>query len=88
MANVVKSEEEKGKPVLKIFLRYTERGEAVIREIKRVSKPGRRAYLKKTEIPRHKGGLGMHILSTSRGMMSDIQARREQLGGELICSVF
>jgi small subunit ribosomal protein S8 len=77
-----------GKPVLKIFLRYDRHGGPVIREVRRVSRPGRRVYVKKNNIPRQRGGLGVYIISTSRGMLSDAGARKAGLGGELICSVF
>lgn len=78
-----------GKPVLKIFLRYHGNARApIIREIKRLSRPGRRLYVKKDDIPVVRGGLGIVVVSTSRGMMSDRMARSQGLGGELVCSVF
>lgn len=70
-----------------IFLKYGPRKEKVIQEIKRVSRPGRRAYFRWNEIPRVLGGLGIGIISTSRGVMTDKQARRQRLGGEFICAV-
>ena len=60
----------------------------MIREIKRVSKPGRRVYSRASSIPRIQNGLGLSILSTSKGVMSDIDARKNNLGGEIICRVF
>jgi small subunit ribosomal protein S8 len=60
----------------------------VIREIKRVSTPGRRVYSKIRELPRHFNGLGISILSTPRGVMSDAEARAANVGGEVICRVF
>ena len=75
------------KPTLTITLKYFE-GRPVIEEIKRVSRPGLRQYKGKGEIPVVKGGLGIIILSTNKGMMSDRAARAAGLGGELLCSVF
>ena len=75
------------KPTLTITLKYLE-GRPVIEEIKRVSRPGLRQYKGKDEIPVVKGGLGIIILSTNKGMMSDRAARAAGLGGELLCSVF
>ena len=75
------------KPTLTITLKYFE-GRPVIEEIKRVSRPGLRQYKGKDEIPVVKGGLGIIILSTNKGMMSDRAARAAGLGGELLCSVF
>jgi small subunit ribosomal protein S8 len=72
---------------LKIELKYVD-GEPVIREIARVSKPGRRVYSKIAELPRVYNGLGISILSTPRGVMSDIEARAAKLGGEVLCRVF
>ena len=60
----------------------------VIKEIKRVSKPGRRVYSRASSIPRIQNGLGLSILSTSKGVMSDIEARKNNLGGEIICRIF
>ncbi len=75
-----------GKPELKIHLKYFE-GAPVIREIKRVSKPGRRVYSGIRDLPRICNGLGIAILSTPRGVMSDSQARENNVGGEVLCSV-
>jgi len=74
--------------ILRIRLKYGPNGERVIHGIKRVSKPGRRIYVKKDEIPRVMGGLGIAILSTSRGIMTDREARRLGIGGEVICYVW
>ena len=68
-------------------LKYYE-GMPVIREIKRVSKPGRRVYSSATSIPRIQNGLGLAIISTNKGIMSDIDARKNNIGGEIICRVF
>ena len=70
-----------------VVLKYYE-GEPVIKEIKRVSKPGRRVYSKAISIPKVKNGLGVAILSTSKGIMSDTEAIKNNLGGEIICRIF
>jgi small subunit ribosomal protein S8 len=72
---------------LSVDLKYYE-GQPVIKEIKRVSKPGRRVYSKATSIPKVLNGLGLAILSTSKGVMSDSDAIKNNLGGEIICKVF
>ena len=72
---------------LRIELKYNE-GEPVIKEISRVSKPGRRVYAKIKELPRVYAGLGISILSTPRGVMSDAEARAAKVGGEVLCRVF
>jgi small subunit ribosomal protein S8 len=75
------------KKELTVELRYFE-GRPVIEEIKRISRPGLRQYKAKDEIPILKGGLGIYIVSTNKGLMSDRAARAHGIGGELICSVF
>tara|TARA_B100000900_G_C20322240_1_gene610673 strand:- start:16 stop:414 length:399 start_codon:yes stop_codon:yes gene_type:complete len=72
---------------IKVDLKYYE-GSPVIKEIKRISKPGRRVYSKATSIPKIQNGLGMAIISTPQGVMSDMQARKNNIGGEIICKVF
>ena len=72
---------------LRIELKYSE-GEPVIKEITRVSKPGRRVYSKIKELPRVYAGLGVSILSTPRGILSDAEARAANVGGEVLCRVF
>ena len=72
---------------LKIELKYVD-GEPVIRELLRVSKPGRRIYSRVADLPRVYNGLGISILSTPRGVMSDAEARAQNVGGEVICTVF
>jgi small subunit ribosomal protein S8 len=72
---------------LEIELKYAD-GEPVIREISRVSKPGRRVYSKIRELPSYYNGLGIAILSTPRGVMSDHEARAANIGGEVLCRVF
>ena len=76
-----------GKKVLRVRLRYAG-GEPVIRELKRVSSPGLRQYVGVQEIPRVRNGMGMAILSTSRGLLSDRSARKEGVGGELVALVW
>lgn len=72
---------------LEIELKYFE-GEPVIRELKRISKPGRRKASAIKDLPRFNNGLGIAILSTSKGVMSDFEARQANVGGEVLCSVF
>lgn len=72
---------------LKIELKYSD-GEPVIKELRRVSKPGRRVYSKIKDLPRVYNGLGISILSTPRGVMSDTEARVANVGGEVLCTVF
>tara|TARA_B100000579_G_C22639620_1_gene760776 strand:- start:464 stop:862 length:399 start_codon:yes stop_codon:yes gene_type:complete len=72
---------------IKINLKYYE-GNPVIKEIKRISKPGRRVYSRANSIPRVMNGLGLAIVSTPKGVMSDVEARKNNLGGEIICRVF
>ncbi len=76
-----------GLPELEISLKYFE-GTPVIREIKRVSKPGRRVYASVTDIPSVRNGLGVSIVSTPKGVMSDASARTANVGGEVLCTVF
>ena len=78
---------ENNKINLKINLKYYE-GDPVIKEIKRISKPGRRVYSRANSIPRVMNGLGLAILSTPKGVMSDTEARKNNIGGEIICRVF
>lgn len=78
---------ESEKPELSIKLKYF-KNKPVIKELKRVSKPGLREYVGKNEVPLIKGGLGMAVISTSKGLMTDKEAREAGLGGEVICSIF
>lgn len=73
---------------LRIFLRYGPKGESVISELKRISRPSLRVYVPSAEVPRVLGGLGISILSTSKGVMTGKQARKTNVGGELLCSVY
>jgi len=76
------------KKVLRIYLKYGPEGEKVIRTIQRASKPGRRLYRRQDQLKPVLDGLGISIVSTSRGVMSDRQARAQHLGGELLCTVW
>ncbi len=82
-----RSDERPGLNEFKIELKYVD-GEPVIREITRVSKPGRRVYSRISDLPRVYNGLGISILSTPRGVMSDNEARAAHVGGEILCRVF
>ncbi len=77
-----------GHPTIKIRLRYTEDRERVISGIRRISKPGRRVYRSASDLPRVLGGLGVAIISTSQGVMTDKQARRQKVGGEVLAYVW
>ena len=79
--------EENGHPAFEISLKYYE-GTPVIRELARVSKPGRRVYMGVDDIPTVRQGLGVSIVSTSKGVMSDASARSNKVGGEVLCTVF
>jgi len=81
------SSEDKGKNILSVDLKYNN-GMPVIKEIKRISKPGRRIYARADSIPKIQNGLGLAIVSTSKGIMTDNDARNQNIGGELICKVF
>lgn len=81
-------ESEEGRPLLRVVLKYAQGGQPVIRNLQRVSTPGLRKYVGVTEIPRVRNGLGMAILSTSQGIMSDRQARQARTGGELLAVVY
>ena len=74
--------------VLRIYLRYDDHAKPVITGLERISKPGRRVYAKAKEMPRVLNGLGINVVSTSRGLMTDRQARVENLGGEVMCSIW
>ena len=78
---------ENNKISLIVDLKYFE-GNPVIKDIKRISKPGRRVYSRATSIPRIQNGLGLAIISTNKGVMSDMEARKNNIGGEIICRVF
>jgi len=73
--------------ILRITLKYRPTGEPVISEIKRVSKPGKRVYMPAKKLPRVLGGMGIAIVSTSKGIVSDRNCRQENIGGEIFCTV-
>jgi len=73
---------------IRIYLRYGTKGEQVMSRLERVSKPGCRVYIKGTAVPSVLGGMGINIISTSRGVMTDRRARRDKVGGELLCRVY
>jgi small subunit ribosomal protein S8 len=81
------TEYENGKSEIEIELKYFD-GEPVIREIARVSKPGRRVYVSVKSIPQVANGLGISILSTPKGVMADHEAREQNVGGEVLCQIF
>ncbi|MCG8513113.1 MAG: 30S ribosomal protein S8 [Halanaerobiales bacterium] len=74
--------------ILRVFLKYVENEEKVISGLKRISKPGLRVYVKKDEIPKVLGGLGIAIISTSQGILTDKVARKNGIGGEVLCYVW
>ena len=74
--------------ILRLYLKYDNANRPIINNLKRISKPGRRVYVKKDDIPRVLGGLGIAILSTSKGIMTDKMARQQNVGGEILCSVW
>ena len=83
-----KAVEEEGHKILRVYLKYSNNNEAAITNVERVSKPGCRVYVGRAEVPRVLGGLGINILTTPRGVMTGRQARREGVGGELLCQVW
>jgi len=83
-----KPTEEDGQKVIRVYLKYGPNSEAVIRDLQRVSKPGCRVYLGRDEIRRVQGGLGISIMTTPKGVMTGRQARREGVGGEILCEVW
>lgn len=97
LANILKGEgfiedvrktEQANKPTLTIILKYGTDGSAVIRSMQRISKPGRRVYAQNKQLPYILNNIGIAIISTSRGLMTNKQARKEQLGGEVICEIY
>jgi small subunit ribosomal protein S8 len=87
LQSVASSEDEK-QGMLKILLRYDGRNSNVITGMRRVSRPGQRAYVPATKVPRVRNGLGIAILSTSQGVMTDREARTKGVGGEVLCEVW
>ena len=97
LANVLKAEgfiknykviADQKQGVLRVYLKYIDEKDSVINEIKRISKPGGRRYVKCDEIPSVKNGMGMAVLSTSKGILADKAAREAGVGGEIICTVW
>ena len=97
IAKVLKSEgfiknfkliDDKKQGIIKIYFKYDEKGEPIIDGLKRISKPGCRIYVKGDKIPKVLNGFGINILSTSKGIITDKQAREMGVGGEVICSVW
>jgi small subunit ribosomal protein S8 len=84
----VATEEETGHPCLVLSLRYSEDEKLMIDSIQRVSRPGRRVYVGAGEVPRVRSGLGMAVMSTSKGVMCDRDAREAGIGGEVLCEVW
>jgi len=79
---------EDGHPSFKVGLRYVGQEQPMITGTKRISKPGRRVYVGKGDIPRVRNGIGLAIISTSKGLMTDAESRRAGMGGEVLCSVW
>lgn len=84
----VATTERDGKKVLRVTLKYDYNEKPIIQQLRRVSRPGLRRYVGATEIPRVRGGMGTAVLSTSRGVMSDREARAARVGGEVLCQVW
>ena len=80
--------EETGRPLLRIALKYDHEGEPIVNGLERISRPGRRVYRTAKEIPEVLGGLGVSIISTSKGITSGRKAREARLGGEILCQVW
>src|SRR5438445_6693687 len=83
-----KATEEEGRKVLRVYLKYGNNNEAAISNVERVSRPGCRVYVGRNEIPRVLGGLGINILTTPKGVMTGRQARKEGVGGEVLCDIW
>ena len=83
-----KTTEENGRAVLRVYLKYGANNEAAIRDLERVSRPGCRVYIGRGEIRRVQGGLGISIMTTPKGVMTGRQARREGVGGEVLCEIW
>ena len=88
IGNYEKVKDEKGGQTLEIILKYPDSKRTVITNIKRVSKPGRRIYVPADSIPKVLNGLGISILSTSKGVITDTEARELNVGGEILCNVW
>ena len=86
--NNYKSIDDKKRGLLRIYLKYDQKDRPVIQGIERVSKPGRRVYIRRHEVPKVQGGLGTALISTPSGIMTDQEARDEGLGGEYLCRIW
>ena len=80
--------QEAGRPVLRVGLKYDHEGEPIVSGIERVSRPGRRIYAKADAIPEVLGGLGVSLVSTSKGIVTDKAARQSRVGGEVLCNIW
>jgi small subunit ribosomal protein S8 len=80
--------EEEGRKIIRVYLKYGNDNQAVISNLARISRPGCRVYVGRNEIPRVLGGLGINILTTPRGVMTGRQARKQGVGGEVLCEVW
>ena len=83
-----KSTDEEGRKTLRVYLKYDNNNTSPISQLKRVSRPGCRVYVGHAEIPRVLGGLGINILTTPKGVMTGRQARKEGVGGEVLCEIY
>jgi len=86
--DAVQEEEQSGKPMLRITVRYGRDGRMIIDGIRRVSRPSRRVYVSAGKVPKVRNGLGMAVLSTNKGVISDRAAREQRVGGEIMCEVW
>jgi small subunit ribosomal protein S8 len=83
-----KATEEDGQKILRVYLKYGPNNEATMSKLERVSKPGCRVYVGRNEIPRVLGGMGINILTTPRGVMTGREARKQGVGGEVLCEIY
>ena len=88
LKSVERATDERGHPILRIGLKYGPKRTPVIHQLSRVSKPGRRAYAKAKQVPVVRGGLGIAVISTPQGLLVDRDARRKNVGGEVVCEVW
>lgn len=86
--DTIGEQEQDGHPMLTVRLRYVSEGQPMITGLERISKPGRRVYVGSKDIPKVRNGIGMSILSTSKGVMTDQESRKNKLGGEVLCSIW
>jgi small subunit ribosomal protein S8 len=84
----IEEQVDNGHPMLTVRLRYVAEGQPMINGLERISKPGRRVYVGSKDIPKVLNGIGMSILSTSKGIMTDQESRQNKLGGEVLCSIW